>query len=231
VEVRRKLRVGLLCTGDEIVSVGTPLERGKIYNANEVMLRTKMEALGIEVRVLPMVDDCVEDIVSCIRNHWDTIDLLVTTGGVSVGKRDMMHEVIASLGATRLFWRIQMQPGTPVLAAYYKGKLMVGLSGNPFAALVNFELVVMPLIGHMLEDETIIPTYTRGVMQTSFMKKSHKRRFIRVRYNEGKVVINHTNHASGALYTMAECNALVDIAAGTDCLLEGQEVRVILLNK
>lgn len=231
VEVRQKIKVGLLCTGDELAPLGTPLTKGKIYNTNEVMLRTKMEALGVEVLVLQMINDAPEEVAKLLMKHWDEIDLMVTTGGVSVGKKDIMHEVIELIEASRLFWRIAIQPGTPVLAATYKEKLMVGLSGNPFAALVNFEVIIRPLLAHMIGDEKVAPICTRAIMATPFDKKSIKRRFIRVAYKEGFVWINHTNHASGALYTMSLCNALVDIPAGTEYIREGEEVKVLLLDE
>lgn len=231
VEVRRKLKIGLLCTGDELVPLGMPLTKGKIYNTNEIMLRTKMEALGVEVLVLQMINDAPEEVAKVLVKHWDKVDLMVTTGGVSVGKKDIMHEVIELIGASRLFWRIAIQPGTPVLAATYKDKLMVGLSGNPFAALVNFEVIIRPLLAYMIGDDKITPICTRAIMGTPFNKKSIKRRFIRVAYKDGNVWINHTNHASGALYTMSLCNALVDIPAGTECIKEGEEVKILLLDE
>ena len=229
VEVRRKLKMGLLCTGDELTPLGQPLKPGKIYNANEVMLETKATALGIEVHVFRMSEDTAEQVAHVLEKHWDEVDLMVTTGGVSVGKKDIMHEVIKLLEAKRLFWRIAMQPGTPVLAALYRDKLLVGLSGNPFAALANFELLIRPLLAHLSGNKSIQPIYMEGQMASAFLKHSPKRRFIRASFENGQVTLNHNNHASGSLYTMSLCNALIDIPAGTKGLEVGDKVQVVLI--
>lgn len=230
VEVRQPLRMGLLCTGDELTPIGEDLRPGKIYNANEVMIQTKAMELGIQVQVLKMQQDTPEAVAKCLEEHWDEIDLMVTTGGVSVGKKDIMHDVINLLGAKRLFWRIAIQPGTPVLAACYKEKLLIGLSGNPFAALANFELIIRPVVAYLAQDEMLKPIHTTGIMENEFKKKSIKRRFIRAYFEDGKVKLNHNNHASGALYTMSLCNALIDIPAGSTGLDVGEEVKVILVD-
>lgn len=229
VTVLRKVKVGLICTGDELMPLGEKLLPGKIYNSNAYMIAGRMRELGLEVIQVMQCEDTAEKVAETIEALYDKVDLIVTTGGVSVGKKDMMHEVFARLEVQRLFWRLRIQPGTPILAGKMKEKLLIGLSGNPFAALANFELVVREVIAKLQQDETLRAKKTKGIMVSSFNKMSKKRRFIRAHYEFGKVSIPHTQHASGALYTMHACNCLIDITPGTAALEVGDEVSVVLL--
>lgn len=229
VKVKKKPKMLLLCTGDELMEAGSPLLPGKIYNSNGMMMSTLGKTLGMDVIWIKSLEDTAQAVADKIQQYINEVDLVVTTGGVSVGKKDIMHEVIKLLDATRLFWRIAIQPGTPVLGSVVKDKLMISLSGNPFAALVNFELLVRPVCSELLEDIEILNYEVVGTMASEFKKKSKKRRFIRGTYKDGNVYLNHNNHASGALYTMSLCNCLIDIPAGTESLEVGDEVKVILL--
>ena len=157
------------------------------------------------------------------------VDLVITTGGVSVGKKDILHQVIEVLQGERLFWRVKIQPGTPVLTFKYEGKLVISLSGNPFAALANFELLVRPVLAKLQDSQDLCMAQKEGILQDAFQKKSPKRRFIRAYYEEGKVFLSHNNHSSGALYTMSRCNCLIEIPAGTEEMESGKKVNVLLL--
>lgn len=229
VKVIRRLKMGLICTGDELTVPGQPLRPGKIYNSNGVMLEARARELGFEVLRMEQCEDTASQVAEAIGALKDQVDFVVTTGGVSVGKKDIMHDVFKLLNVNRLFWRINIQPGTPVLAGVLEDKLFIGLSGNPFASLVNFELLVREVAAKMQQDPTCKPLQVKAVMASDFNKASKKRRFIRASYSFGQVALNHTNHASGSLYTMSLCNALIDIPKGTECLRVGDEVAVILL--
>lgn len=229
VKVKVKPKIALLCTGDELMRPGEILCPGKIYSSNEIMLKARAEELGVEVIVLHQCGDTPEEVAEAIQDIIGQVDLVVTTGAVSVGKKDILHEVVKLLGAKRLFWRVAMQPGTPVLASVLKDKLIISLSGNPFAALANFELLVRPTIAYMMKDESLNAIQTESIMMNEFSKASKKRRFIRASYEGGKVYLNHTNHASGSLFSMSLCNCLIDIPAGTEKISKGDLVKVILL--
>lgn len=227
IRVIRKLKVALICTGDELIPVGTPLLPGKIYNSNGIMLEERMKALGMAVIRMEQCEDTPEKVAQAIEEV--SADLIVTTGGVSVGKKDIMHDVLKLLQAKRLFWRVAMQPGTPILAGYHKKQLIIGLSGNPFAALANFELIVREVMAKMQQDNSLKPMRIKAKMAEAFHKSSQKRRFIRAKYTFGSITMGHQNHSSGSLYTMSLCNCLVEIPAGTASLEIGDEVTAILL--
>lgn len=229
VTVYRKIKAAICSTGDELVDVGSDLAAGKIYNSNLYMIAARLKELGIEPIVLGMAADCAEGVAEVIRQHIDKVDLFLTTGGVSVGKKDIMHEVIECLPAKRLFWRVNMKPGTPILSYLYQGKLCIGLSGNPFAALATFELLVRPVLAKLSSNRQMQYKRVKAVLQNDFPKKSLGRRFIRAVYADGKVYLEAENHSSGSLFSAVGCNALIDISPGTPELTRGEEVEVIKL--
>jgi len=227
--VYKKIKVAICSTGDELMDVGEQLAEGKIYNSNLYMIAARLKELGIEPIVLGMAPDQPEAVAKLLRQQIDKVDLFLTTGGVSVGKKDIMHEVIEELPAKRLFWRVNMKPGTPILSYVYQDKLCIGLSGNPFAALATFELLVRPVLAKLSYNRQMMYKRVKAVLQNDFLKKSLGRRFIRAVYADGKVYLEAENHSSGSLFSAVGCNALIDIAPGTPELTRGAQVEVIKL--
>ena len=117
VPVRPAVRVAIISTGDEIVPTGTPLTPGKIYNSSLWMFQARLEELGAVVTLSRSVGDDPQAVAAAIREGYRDAQVVITTGGVSVGKKDILHEVLPLLGARRLFWRVMMKPGTPILCA------------------------------------------------------------------------------------------------------------------
>lgn len=229
VPVRPRLRAAVLSTGDEITPVGEPLGKGKIYNSNLPMLRARLEELGMMVTVSRSLPDDPAAVAEAIREACGDADVVITTGGVSVGKKDILHEVLPLLGARRLFWRVLMKPGTPILCGEYEGRPLCCLSGNPFAAIATFELILRPMLAKMAGDPAIQYRRTTGKMAEDFPKRSPGRRFIRAVYRDGLVTLGEQNHSSGALYSMVGHNCLVDIEPGNKGLRAGDRVKIVLL--
>jgi molybdopterin molybdotransferase len=224
-EIRRPLNIGLFCTGDEIVPPGSPLLPGKIYNSNETLLASRLKELGFSAEVLPQMGDDADRAARVIEDRISGFDLLLTTGAVSVGDKDIFHEVFAKLGVRRIFSRLQTRPGQAVLCGTYKGKLLVCLSGNPFAALLSFELLVRPVLAKMAGCGG--PRYCKAVLDTPFSKKAGIRRFVRAKLDSGRVTLPGGN-TSGRLFTFADCNCFVDVPAETEVLQPGDEADVLL---
>lgn len=230
IKVLKKPKVGILSLGSELTMPGEALEKGKIYNSNLFTLISKLKHLGIEgVMYPPMSDDSIL-VSNFISKELKNIDLLITTGGVSVGKKDIMHDVIKELNANRLFWKINIQPGTPVLASEKDEKLILSLSGNPFASLVNFELLGRPILSKLSSNSIKNTAIVEGIVKGSFNKKSSKRRFIRGYFKEGYIYLNDQKHSSGTISSLIGKNAIVEISPGTPCLNEGDKVTVILID-
>lgn len=227
--VYRKIKVGILCTGDEIVLPGKLLEKGKIYNSNLYAIISRLKTLGVEVESYGQASDNKDKIIDIIDNNIDNIDLLITTGGVSVGKKDIIHDVIEGLPSKRIFWKLDMKPGTPIIASKYRKKLILSLSGNPFAAIVNFEVVVKPILNIVSRGAVEDNIKKDAILVGGYSKESNKRRFLRARYHNGRVYIDNKKHSSGQLASMIGKNALIDIPKGSKPLVDGDRVEVIYL--
>ena len=229
VRVYRRVRVAVASTGDELLQPGEPLRPGKIYNSNLYLLAGRLKELGAEVTFLGAVPDDVEQAAEVIASHADTVDVFLTSGGVSVGKKDIMHGVVPALGAERLFWRVCMKPGAPAIA-YTRGKMLgLALSGNPFAAFATFELMAKPALLHLAGQTDVLPARRRGVLADAFPKACLGRRFLRARIEADGRVSLPDQHESGSLFSAAGCDAFVDVPAGTEPLAAGTEVDVVLL--
>ncbi len=229
VKVFRQVKVALLCTGDELCAPGQPLPFGKIYDSNRAVLTARLRRLGVAVQVLSDVPDNPEEAAERLRQAAESADILLTTGGVSVGKKDIMHQVLPLLGAQRLLWRIAMKPGSPLLCGLLGQKLLICLSGNPFAALCCFEVFAKPVLAKLGGARDVGIRRLRVPLADGFGKASPGRRLIRARYDGQAVHVDSANHSSGSLMTMLGCNCFVDIPAGSGPLEAGQNVEILLL--
>ena len=227
VKVYRRPKIALASTGDELIQPHEKLSAGKIYNSNIYLLASRLIELGFEPKILYNLPDDVDTCAEKILAIRDEIDLLITTGGVSVGKKDIMHDVVRKIGE-RIFWRVLMKPGAPVIGWKCGKFLGVALSGNPFAAYATFELLTRPVLAKLSRRAEILYSRSRGILADDFPKKSFGRRFIRARLNGEKIFLPN-RHESGSLYSAVNCNCLVDIPAGSDALEVGAEVEIILL--
>ena len=224
VKVYRKPRIAVASTGDELIQPGEKLSPGKIYNSNLYLIASRLLEMGFEPKILGILPDNAEN-CSKILSELE-IDLLITTGGVSVGKKDIMHDVVKKIGE-KIFWRVLIKPGAPAIGWKCKNFLGIALSGNPFAAYATFELLVRPVLAK-ISRKNVMYRKNRGILADNFPKKSFGRRFIRAKLENGKIYLPK-RHESGSLYSAVGCNALVDIPAGSDALKAGSEVEIIEL--
>lgn len=230
VTVYDKPRLALVTTGDEVVTPGQPLGPGKIYNSNMTMMEARLKELGYPFCIIKSHGDDGKSLAKELMELANDVDAIVTTGGVSVGKKDILHDAIKEMKAERVFWKVLLKPGTPTIFSVYNSIPIVSLSGNPFGALTNTELLLRPMLATMANDKSLLPVRTTGVMEDEFLKESKGRRFIRAYYENHKVYLPKNGlHSSGVLSTMAGCNCVIDITPGTKQLLKGDEVTVVLL--
>lgn len=229
VSVYRSPKAAVITTGDEIILPGEELAGGKIYDSNLYTLVTRLRMWGMEVTAKERVGDDAAFAAERIREAAGNADLVITTGGVSVGKKDIMHEVVKLLGCETIFWKIAVKPGMPTLCAQYQGKLLICLSGNPYGAAVNLELLVRPLLCKMSGRPDLKIKRVRAVTESTFPKMSRVTRYVRGYYENGKVRIPDGSNASGILSTMCGCNCLIEIPAGTSRLERGDTADIILL--
>lgn len=227
IHVRKKLRVGVLTTGAELVCPGEDLKSGEIFNSNQYSLAARLSELGCEPVILRHVGDDLDIAVEEIRLKFDAVDVIISTGGVSVGQRDILHDVHAKLKATKLFWKLNMKPGSPALASIYKGKLFLSLSGNPMACGVTFELLFADLLSSWMKVSEL--TFERLVARVDggYPKSSGMRRFIKAKLIKDTVYLCSDNIASGNLKSTVDSNCLIDVPAGSGEIRNGDTVKVI----
>lgn len=227
IKVYRRPKVAVASTGDELLELDEKISAGKIYNSNLYLLAARLIELDFEPIILGILPDDADKAVEKISAVADEIDLMITTGGVSVGKKDIMHSVVAKIGE-KIFWRVLIKPGAPVIGWHCKNFLGIALSGNPFAALATFELIARPILAKLSRREEILYKRGKGVLANDFPKKSYGRRFIRAKLEDGKIFLP-SRHESGSLFSAVDCNCLVDIPAGSNALRAAERVDVVLL--
>jgi len=217
VRVRRRPRVAILSTGDELVDPGLTLGPGQIYDSNAAALTAAISEAGGEPQPLGRVPDARGAVEEALRAGAGS-DLIVTSGGVSVGQHDHVRGVLEASGSLD-FWRIAVQPGKPLAVGEIAGVTVIGLPGNPVSALVTFELFVRPMIRAMvgLGGDGRLRLQARPL--ESIAKDPERRAFLRVSvwHEAGETLARSTGgQGSAQLRPLAEANALLVVPEGEE---------------
>jgi molybdopterin molybdotransferase len=233
INVYKKPKVAILSTGSELLALHETLAYGKIYNSNFYTIAASIIEAGGDILPLETVSDNLDLIAEKMAKALTHSDLVLSTGGASVGDYDLIGRAYEKIGAELLFWKISAKPGTPVLAARKNGKLLVGLSGNPAAAYICFENLVRPAILKSSGCQDFFHPKIQGIMAEDFPKGGSGRRFIRANavYEDGEYKIYLSGKQNpGVLKSVAHCNALIDAFPEKLPLKKGDLVDVILLS-
>lgn len=225
--------VAIISTGDELLDISESLRPGKIHSSNCHCIAEYCKEIAVQPKHLGIARDRKEEVAELIEQGLKEADLIVTTGGASVGDYDVIIDALKHIEAEILFWKINIKPGSPSLAAVKDGKIILGLSGNPASALVVFQLLGIPLIKKMRGQSDYTHEVIKAKLMDDFKKKSPKRRFLR-----GKLVFDSGNtnvlltgaQGNGILSSMIGCNVLVDIPAGSEALSAGEDVIVKIVS-
>ncbi|MCW4151895.1 molybdopterin molybdotransferase MoeA [Halomonas sp. 18H] len=220
--VRRRPRIALLSTGDEIIEPGQPLRPGQIYNTNRPMLRALLESFGAEVSIVAAVPDQAQRTRQLLASSAADADLVVTTGGVSVGEEDHVKAAIESLGQLDV-WRLAMKPGKPLAIgripdAAGGSTVLVGLPGNPVSSFVGAWLFLRPLLGHMLDCAELkeLPCLRANAdFTTSTGPRRHYMRVSLAFSSEGIKAHAYPDQNSGVLSSCVGADALAVIPPDT----------------
>lgn len=226
--VYARVKAAVVSSGSEVVEPGTPLTPGKIYNTNTIYLKARLKQLGANVVMTRTVGDELGIMREALNEAASQSELVVTTGGVSVGQKDLTEEALLSIGAKILFHGIAVKPGMPTLAAEKNGVLFLGLSGNPFSAAIPFEMFVREILAVKMGDLDLKLRKETLTAVTGFSKDSRKRRFLRGKA-DGKEVWLPDQQANGQMRSMVGCNCLIDIPAGSGPVKAGDRVEVFWL--
>ncbi|MCR5775633.1 MAG: molybdopterin molybdotransferase MoeA [Lachnospiraceae bacterium] len=223
--VRRPAEISVISTGSELTDVGETLHPGRIYNSIRYMLIASIRQEKLRVKHAGNYPDDKALLCSCISEAAERSDIVITTGGVSVGKKDLIPEVLDTLGAKKLFSGINIQPGTPTTVSELEGKLILSLSGNPYAAMVNFDLYFWTMIAGLMGSPYYLSEASEAVMADPYKKQSRRRRFVRAREEGGNVYLPVLKHMSSVFGNMDRCNCYLDIPEG-ETVSPGDTVKI-----
>jgi molybdopterin molybdotransferase len=227
----RRPRVAVLATGSELVAPGTPLEPGQVYEANALMLSAALAAAGAEVERLPAVADD-EAAHRAALERGLAADVLVTSGGVSVGPHDLVRRIEAELGVEEVFWQVAVKPGKPVAFGVRGRTLVFGLPGNPVSSLVGCELFVKPAIRALQGLADPLPGFERGRLASPLRRSAGRDELVRARtrLDDGAVVLEPlAGQESHMIVRAAAADALVHVARGEGTLDAGTLVPYLRL--
>jgi molybdopterin molybdotransferase len=227
----RRPRVTVLATGSELVDPGGSLQPGQIYETNSLMLSTALTAAGAEVVAQRPVADDEEALRQTLERGLAT-DVLVTSGGVSVGEHDLVRAVELELGVEEVFWRVAVKPGKPVSFGVRGETLVFGLPGNPVSALVGCELFVKPALRALQGLADPLPRLEPGRLAAGLRRNEERDEFVRARSRvDGEVLVLEpvTGQESHMIVRSGAADALVHVPRGNGELEAGSTVRWLRL--
>lgn len=228
--VYRRLRVAIFCTGDELSMPGTPLKPGGIYNSNRFMQRGLLQGLGAQFTDLGIVEDTREATRAALRRAAAEHDLIVTTGGVSVGEEDHIKPAVEAEGRLDL-WQIAVKPGKPLAYGAVRRPdgseaHFIGLPGNPVSSLVTFLLFVRPFMLRCQGVRHVAPRHTILRADFDWPRPDRRREFLRARINPEGGLDRFPNQSSAVLTSAVWADGLVDVPPGQP-IARGDHVRFL----
>ena len=232
VSCSRRPRVAILATGSELVSPGEPLAPGEIYESNMIMLAAALSAVGAEIVSAPSVPDDQPSLRDALERGLEC-DVLVTSGGVSVGEHDLVREVERDLGVDEVFWRVAIKPGKPLAFGTRGATLVFGLPGNPVSALVGAELFVKPALRALQGIPAPLPRFEPGRLGSDLRQNAERDEFVRARTaNDGDAILLAPlrGQESHMIASASAADALIHVPRGNGELTAGSVVSWLRLN-
>ncbi len=226
-EVLRRPRVAVASTGDELCEPGVELPPGAIYETNRYVLIGLLRRLGCAVTDLGILRDDRDVVLPALRTAAASHDVLLTSGGVSVGTADLVRDAIAELGRIE-FWRLAVKPGKPVTFGRIQECLVLGLPGNPVSVMVSFLLFARPLLLKLMGTEPAEPLRLRVAADFAFRRKPGRREWLRARLRldpeRGPLASIYHTHSSGALSSLSWADGLVELPEDRAGVAPGETV-------
>ena len=232
IPVYKKPYITIISTGSELLDPSEELKPGKIRNSSYHLIRGYLEEAGAVVSDADIISDNGDDIAEKIMEALKVSDMVVTTGGVSVGDYDLMLEATEKIGARRLFWKVRFRPGGTMLAAEKDGKLILGLSGNPASASLALHIIGMPFVKKLTGREGRAPERIKVELLDPIKKDSPFGRLVRGKliFKDGKTYFKSVDcQGNGALSSLLGCDLIADIPQNTPPLEAGEVVEAYYL--
>ena len=228
--IRRPL-VAILATGDELVALGKPLPQGKIYNSNSFSIAAQVLRYGGLPQIMGIGRDQIKDITDKLKGALSA-DMLLTSGGVSMGNYDVVKDVLAEQGEIS-FWTVRMKPGKPLAFGTIKGIPHLGLPGNPVSSMITFELFARPAILKMMGKKNFSKPTIEATLDGRIRNTDGRRIFARATVSrEGDRYLARVTgpQGSGILTSMSRANGLVIVPEDVDAVEHGETVKVLMLD-
>ena len=229
IKVRRRLRVAFFSTGDELRSIGETLGPGMIYDSNRYTIHGMLTRLGCDIIDMGVVRDTPEATDEAFRTAADCADVLITSGGVSVGEADYVKDSLEKLGRVG-FWKVAMKPGRPLAFGHIQDATFFGLPGNPVSVMVTFYQFVQPALRQMMGENVTEPVTVRAVCQSRLRKKAGRFEFQRgvlSQDDNGQLTVNRTGaQGSGILTSMSQANCFIMLPVEATTIQPGDTVEV-----
>lgn len=229
--VCRQPVVGIMSTGSELLEVDAPLERGKIRNSNSPMILSQLKRMNLKGRMYKLEADDLDTLQKRVEEMLAEVDVIITTGGVSVGDYDHLPELYERLGAEELFNKVGMRPGSVTTVSMIDDKPLFGLSGNPSACYTGFELFARPALMKMMGHDKIYAPVLTGKLDEDFKKANPFTRFIRaeVDYRDGELYAKPAGfNKSNAVTSIARSNGVIILPGGSKGYGTGDAVKVMM---
>ncbi len=230
VSVFRKLKIGLMATGDELIEPGKSLQPGQIYESNRVMVNALLTQFGVDCIDFGIIVDDYETTKTAFEEANKTCDVIITSGGVSVGEADFVKSVIDELGELNL-WKIAIKPGKPFAFGKLSNAWVFGLPGNPVSSYVTCQQIALPLLMHMQHEQGTEPLVISAVADADIRKRPGRKDFQRGRYRiaeDGRYfAVSNGPQGSGIMtsFQNANCYILLDAQQGKVC--EGDAINIL----
>jgi molybdopterin molybdotransferase len=232
VQCTKRPRVGILATGSELAAPGQPLAPGQIYESNGLLLATALQLAGAVPAQLGVVGDDAAELERAMERALLGFDMLITSGGASVGPHDLVRETLAGLRVEEIFWGVAVKPGKPVAFGTRRDHLVFSLPGNPVSALVTFELFVRPATEVLLGLPDPEPHFRSGVLGASVRRNAERDEYDRARSRaDGDEVVLEplSGQESHMIVRAGRADALIELAAGEGELAAGTRVRYLAI--
>jgi molybdopterin molybdotransferase len=233
VHVYRKPRIAILVTGDEVRTVGQKLSKGAVYDSNSPGLDAALRAIGITPIKKTILKDQPTVIRQALVRALDQADIVLTTGGVSVGDRDYVRPTLDTIGVKCIYWSVAMKPGKPNYFGVYGKKLVFGLPGNPVSVMLSFFLLVKPGILKMMGLQESHPYQFTAILGSSIKKQKGRMEFVRAqleRKDNGKLIAKPLQgRDSHMLGSLAKANSVIHFPKDATKMEKGEKVNLTLL--
>ena len=232
VAVYKRLKIGFFSTGDELVSIGSSLELGQIFDSNRYTLAALIEQSGATPVDMGVIEDNPQAVEKALLSAAEQCDVIITSGGVSVGEADFITDILGKIGTVNL-WKIAIKPGKPLVFGFINGTAFFGLPGNPVSVMVTFQQVVQPILQKMMganarQAALLLKAKTADTLYKQPGRKEFQRGF--VENVDGQLIVSSTGgQGSHMLRSMAEANCFIVLEQETGNVNQGQIVTIQLL--